>query len=105
MKIRAAAEQRAAEIMVEAEQRAQTTWVAAEDRATKVLAAAEDRMNQLKVERGAVARYFESLGEVLTNAQKMNTAAERHVDVELASEGNTDQGDQNSTRNDAEQAE
>lgn len=32
-------------------------------------------MTQLKVERVAVARYFESLGEVLGNAKKMSNVA------------------------------
>ena len=85
--IRANAERQAGEIVVEAEQRAQTTWVDAENRATKVLAAAEDRMTQLKVERGAVARYFESLGEVLGNAQKMNTVAENFVERTVTDTG------------------
>ncbi|MBN9612396.1 MAG: hypothetical protein J0H64_02835, partial [Actinobacteria bacterium] len=49
----------------------------------KVLAAAEDRMMQLKVERGAVARYFESLGEVLSNAQKMETVTRNATEAPL----------------------
>ena len=59
------------DVLHEAEQRAHRTFTDAENRAQKVLAAAEDRMTQLKVERVAVARYFESLGEVVTNARKL----------------------------------
>ena len=40
-------------------------------------------MAQLKVERGAVARYFESLGEVLTNATKLSSSAANATDVEV----------------------
>ena len=60
----------------------------------KVLAAAEDRMAQLKVERGAVARYFESLGDVLTNAQKMGQAAQHAVDVPVRDADEGRAGDQ-----------
>jgi len=73
--MRLAAEQRAAEIITEAERRAHTTFTDAENRAEKALAAAEDRMTQLKVERVAVARYFESLGDVVNNAQRLERSA------------------------------
>ena len=72
----AAAEHQAAHIVQEAERRAHATFTEAENRATKVLLDAEDRMSQLKVERVAVARYFESLGEVVTNARKLESATE-----------------------------
>ena len=40
-------------------------------------------MTQLKVERVAVARYFESLGQVITNAQKLEQTTQQATDVTI----------------------
>ena len=78
------ADTQAAQIISEAEKRAHATYTSAENRAQKVLAAAEDRMNQLKVERGAVARYFESLGDVIANAQRLTSHSEQKTAADVA---------------------
>jgi len=57
----------------DAEDRAATLLAEAETRTRELVADAEDRLAQIRIERDAVAGYFESLRGVLTQAEKVNS--------------------------------
>jgi cell division septum initiation protein DivIVA len=69
--VRRQADETAAEILGNAEDRAKAMTDEAEERTAKLVADAEDRLSQIRIERDAVAGYFESLRGVLQQAEKV----------------------------------
>jgi uncharacterized protein YjgD (DUF1641 family) len=69
---RSAANDEAERIVREAEERAAALLADTETRTRELVTDAEDRLAQIRIERDAVAGYFESLRSVLTQAEKVN---------------------------------
>jgi cell division septum initiation protein DivIVA len=65
------AEVTAAQIVRSAEDRAREIIEEADERTRKLVSDAEERLSQIKIEREAVAGYFESLRGVLTQAEQV----------------------------------
>ncbi len=59
--------------MAKAESQAKTLVANAEKQTKKLIAEAEDRLAQIRLEREAVAGYFESLRGVLSQAEKVHS--------------------------------
>jgi hypothetical protein len=71
------AENSAREIVRSAEDRAAAIIAEAEERTRTLVADAEERLSQIRIEREAVAGYFESLRSVLTQAEQVTADSER----------------------------
>src|SRR6185437_5701706 len=70
------AENSAREIVRTAEDRAAAIIEDAEERTRRLVADAEERLSQIRIERKAVAGYFESLRSVLTQAEQVTAETE-----------------------------
>lgn len=68
------AEDDANRVVREAEKKAQALVTEATKRTRLLVSDAEDRLAQIRIERDAVAGYFESLRSVLTQAEKVTGA-------------------------------
>ena len=66
------AEETARSIVREAEERAAALVDEAEERTQRLVADAEERLAQIRIEREAVAGYFENLRGVLQQAEKVS---------------------------------
>ena len=56
-----------------AEHRARAIVAEAEERSSRLVAEAEDRLAKIRIERDAVAGYFENLRGVLSQAESLTT--------------------------------
>ena len=68
------AEDNAHRIVRDAEKKAKALVAEATKRTRLLVSDAEDRLGQIRIERDAVAGYFESLRSVLTQAERVNDA-------------------------------
>ena len=67
------ASKEAARLLADAEHRSKTLLADAEKQSADLLADAEERLTQIRLEREAVAGYFESLRGVLSQAEKVSS--------------------------------
>jgi cell division septum initiation protein DivIVA len=66
------AEETAQDILTDAEDRAKTMVDEAEEKTSRLVSDADDRLAAIRLEREAVAGYFESLRGVLSQAEKVS---------------------------------
>jgi cell division septum initiation protein DivIVA len=67
------ASKEAARLLADSEQRSKSLLADAEKQSAELMADAEERLSQIRLEREAVAGYFESLRGVLSQAEKVSS--------------------------------